>query len=76
MHPNLDFPISFYKDTWSVTAVPAVRGTKLKHTVITGTSFPQGNDIVKVEISSVMVYDATGRLEAYNHRFGNIDQSV
>ena len=67
MHPNLDFPISFYKDTWSVTAISALRKTKFKkHTV----PFSQENDVVDI------VYDATGRPEAYKHRFGSIDQSV
>jgi hypothetical protein len=66
MHPNLDFPISFYKDMWSVTAISALRKTKFKkHTVL----FSQENDVVDI------VYNATGRLEAHHH-FGRVDQRV
>jgi hypothetical protein len=67
------FPITTVQDSWSITSYPATAGTGLKHTTITETHFPQGNSTRHVETYSVIVYDAAGRLDAYNHRSNYID---
>jgi hypothetical protein len=70
------FPISSYQDVFKIQAVPAIDGTKISHTVITETSYPEGNSTRKVESYTVTVYDATGRLNSYLFGYNHIDRLV
>jgi hypothetical protein len=67
------FPITTVQDSWSTTSYPATAGTGLKHTTITETHYPEGSSTRHVETYSVIVYDAAGRLNAYNNRSNYID---
>lgn len=70
------FPISSVQDVYRTRAVPAIDGTHIKHTVITETSYPDGNNTRKVESYSVTVYDASGRLNSYLFGYNNVDRLV
>lgn len=70
------FPIHVFKDVLKVTSIPAVEGTNIKHTVVTESAYPTGNNTRVVQTYSVTLYDAAGRLDAYNHRFGSFDRNV
>lgn len=70
------FPISTFQDVFKVLAIPAIDGTKISHTVVSETSYPEGNTTRRVETYSVTVYDATGRLNSYLFGYNNIDRLV
>ena len=70
------FPVSSFQDVFKVTSIPATQGTNLKHTVITETAYPNGNNTKKVETYSVTIYDAAGRLYAYNSKASSFDQYI
>jgi hypothetical protein len=70
------FPISNVQEVFKIKAVPSIDGTSIKNTVITETSYPEGNSTRRVETYSVTVYDATGRLNSYLFGYNNIDRLV
>lgn len=70
------FPISSFQDVYRTRAVPAADGTHIRHTVVTETSYPEGNSTRKVETYSVTVYDATGRLNSYLFGYDNVNRLV
>jgi hypothetical protein len=70
------FPIHVFQDVFKVTSIPAIEGTHYKHTVVTESAYPTGNNTRVVQTYSVTLYDAAGRLDAYNHRFGSFDRNV
>ena len=72
----LPFPISNVQEVFKIQAVPAIDGTSIKNTVITETSYPEGNSTRRVETYSVTVYDSTGRLNSYLFGYNNIDRLV
>ena len=70
------FPISIIQETFKVRAVPAIDGTSIKNTVVTETSYPKGNSTKRVETYSVIIYDATGRLNSYLFGYNHIDKLI
>ena len=70
------FPLHVVQEVYKVRVVPAVDGTSIQNTVITESSYPEGNSTRKVETYSVMVYDATGRLNSYLFGYNNLDRMV
>lgn len=70
------FPISNVQEVFKIQAVPSIDGTSIKNTVITETSYPEGNSTRRVETYSVTVYDATGRLNSYLFGYNHIDRLV
>jgi hypothetical protein len=70
------FPISTTQEIFTVRSVPAIDGTQLKNTIVTETSYPEGNSTRKVETYSVTIYDATGKLNSYLFGYNNIDRLV
>ena len=70
------FPISNVQEVFKIQAVPSIDGTSIKNTVITETSYPEGNSTRRVETYSVTIYDATGRLNSYLFGYSNIDRLV
>jgi hypothetical protein len=73
---SFPFPVSTYQDIFKVRAVPSIDGTHISHTVITETSYPEGNSTRRVETYSVTVYDATGRLNSYLFGYNHVDRLV
>jgi len=70
------FPVHVVQEVYKVRAIPAVDGTSITNTVITETSYPEGNNTRKVETYSVIVYDAAGRLNSYLFGYNNLDRMV
>jgi hypothetical protein len=70
------FPISNVQEVFKIQAVPSIDGTSIKNTVITETSYPEGNSTRRVETYSVTVYDATGRLNSYLFGYNHIDRLI
>lgn len=70
------FPISNVQEVYRTRSVPAVDGTQIKNTVVTETSYPEGNSTRRVETYTVTVYDAVGRLNSYLFGYSNVDRLV
>jgi len=70
------FPISTVQEVFRLRSIPAVDGTQIKNTVVTETSYPEGNSTRRVESYTVTVYDATGRLNSYLFGYNHIDRLV
>ena len=70
------FPIHTTQEVYKIRAVPAVDGTNIKNTVVTETSYPEGNSTRRVETYSVTVYDAAGRLNSYLFGYNHVDRLV
>jgi hypothetical protein len=45
----------------------------IKGTTVTVYSYAEGNSVTTIQSYSIMLYDAAGRLDAYNHRSNYID---
>lgn len=67
------FPIQLNRSYQQVIGMPQVGGSMIKGSTVTVYSYAEGNSVTTIQSYSIMLYDAAGRLDAYNHRSNYID---
>ena len=70
------FPLHVSSVEQHTVSIPQISGARLDSRAVTVHVYAEGNSVTEVKNFSITLYDAAGRLDAYNHGYNKIDERV
>ena len=70
------FPLHVSSIEQYTVSIPQISGARLDSRAVTVHVYAEGNSVTEVKNFSITLYDAAGRLDAYNHGYNKIDERV